>query len=94
LTAGAATPAAPPAAAPSGAPSGEAQARSSPETSAIASSIGELGQKLDGLAAAGKDVTHARGMLDIALSFLRTGKTEKAQLYLEKTRSAISEIGP
>jgi hypothetical protein len=63
------------------------------ETSALASSIGELGQKLDGLAAAGKDVTHARGMLDIAISFLHTGKTEKAQQYLDRARAAIAELG-
>jgi PKD repeat protein len=63
-----------------------------PDSSPIASGIGELSQKLDGLAAAGRDVAYARGMLDIALSFLRSGNTEKAQQYLDKTRTVISEL--
>jgi uncharacterized Zn finger protein (UPF0148 family) len=75
------------------APAGQNAAEPSPEASALASSIAELMQKLNGLAIEGKDVAQAIGMLDIAESFLHTGKTEKAQQYLEKARTALSEIG-
>jgi hypothetical protein len=82
---------APPATPPAGAapaPSTESTARASD----LGNLIGLLGRKCDALAAAGKDVTHARGMLDISMSFLRTGKLEKAQQYLEKAQAAVSEL--
>jgi len=75
------------------APAGQNAAGPSPEASALASSIAELMQKLNGLAIEGKDVAQAIGMLDIAESFLHTGKMEKAQQYLEKAKTALSEIG-
>ena len=91
------SPPAPPAApAPPATPPAGAAPAPSTESTALASDLGNLigllGRKCDALAAAGKDVTHARGMLDISMSFLRTGKLEKAQQYLEKAQAAVSEL--
>lgn len=69
-----------------------AAAAEAPAPSDLAVRIEAVRQKLLPLAEAGKDISKVQGQLDLAVSFQRTGKSDKAESYLGKAREALAEL--
>jgi len=81
-------------------PAGGDQATPAPEGAAGAPDAGagftdaaaDIRKRMDVLQAMDKDVSQVQSTLELASSFHRTGKGEKAQKYLEKAQALIEEL--
>jgi hypothetical protein len=54
--------------------------------------VGAIRKRIEVLTAMDKDVSAIQSTLDLAASFHRTGKAEKAQKYLDKAREILAEM--
>ena len=70
----------------------EAAPAGEPAASPFSGTLGELRNRLDVQRESGKDVSQVTSTLDLAGSFHRTGKEEKAQKYIEKAREMLDEL--
>ena len=70
----------------------EAAPAGEPAASPFSGTLGELRNRLDVQRESGKDISQVTSTLDLAGSFHRTGKEEKAQKYIEKAREKLDEL--
>jgi hypothetical protein len=73
-----------------GTPSGGAPAGQSP--SDFSEKVAGIRKRIEVLTAMDRDVSSLQSTLDLATSFQRTGKQEKAQKYLEKAEAMLAEM--
>lgn len=74
------------------APAPAAGAPADVAASGFSESVAGIRKRIEVLTAMDKDVSALQSTLDLATSFHRTGKQEKAQKYLEKARQILAEL--
>jgi uncharacterized Zn finger protein (UPF0148 family) len=74
------------------APAPEAEAPAAAAPADFAERVAAVRKRIVVLTAMDKDVSALQSTLDLAASFNRTGKTEKAGKYLEKAEEMLAEL--